>query len=349
MLKKKYTIADIASMAGVSKGTVDRVIHKRGKVSKKAHEKITRILKEIDYQPNLVARNLKKNKTYRLLVLIPDPEKDSYWAPCVEGINTASREFQAFGVMIEVFFFDPSSTRSFTSRSKEVLRNKPDGVVFVPLFYQEALTFTEYCEKNNITLATFNSSVNSNSARSFIGQDLHKSGRVAGKLMHMLVPGKGHLAVVHMDEVYKNAIHMQEKEKGFRDYFDGADPGRTIVTHKIPEKNIRKIRKSVREFLELHPEVSGIFVTTSKAYLLAETFPKGKTGIRVVGYDLIEKNLECLDAGSVDFLIHQNPRQQAYLGVSYLSEYFAFDKKIPDNKLLPIDIITSENYMHYLE
>ncbi|MBC9795049.1 LacI family DNA-binding transcriptional regulator [Sinomicrobium sp. FJxs] len=348
-MKKKYTIADIATMAGVSKGTVDRVIHKRGKVSKKAHEKITKILKEIDYQPNLVARNLKKNKTYRLLVLIPDPEKDPYWAPCLEGINTASQEFQAFGVMIETFLFDPSSTRSFNARSKEVLKNKPDGVVFVPLFYKESLTFTEYCKKNSITLATFNSSINSNNARSFIGQDLHKSGRVAGGLLHMLLPGKKHLAVVHMDEIYQNAIHMQEKEKGFRDYFDGLEQKHQIITHKIPEKDIRKIRKSVRGFLETYPEVSGVFVTTSKAYLLAEALPETDTRIRLVGYDLIEKNLECLDSGHIDFLIHQNPRQQAYLGVSYLSEYFAFDKKIPDNKLLPIDIITAENYTHYLE
>ncbi|RNL77833.1 LacI family DNA-binding transcriptional regulator [Sinomicrobium pectinilyticum] len=349
MLKKKYTIADIAFMAGVSKGTVDRVIHKRGKVSKKAHEKITKILKEIDYQPNLVARNLKKNKIYRLLVLIPDPEKDAYWAPCVEGIETAAGEFQAFGVMIETFLFDPSATKSFISKSKEVLKNKPDGVVFVPLFYKEALTFVESCKKNNVTLATFNSYLSADNTRSFIGQDLHRSGRVAGKLMHMLLGNKKQAAVVHMDEAYKNAIHMQEKEKGFRDYFEGLKQGYDIVTHKVPHKDIKNVRKSVKDFLKDNPGISGIFVTTSKAYLLAEALPQTGPAVSVVGYDLIDKNIECLRSGSIDFLIHQNPKQQAYLGVSYLSEYFAFDKKIPDNKLLPIDIITSENYMHYLE
>ena len=61
-LMKKYTIKDIATLAGVSKGTVDRVLHNRGKVSEEALDKVNKILKEIDFQPNPIARNLKNNK-----------------------------------------------------------------------------------------------------------------------------------------------------------------------------------------------------------------------------------------------------------------------------------------------
>ena len=43
-MKKNYTIKDIAELAGVSKGTVDRVIHKRGKVSSKALEQVNKVL-----------------------------------------------------------------------------------------------------------------------------------------------------------------------------------------------------------------------------------------------------------------------------------------------------------------
>ncbi|WP_161554588.1 LacI family DNA-binding transcriptional regulator [Sinomicrobium soli] len=349
MSKKKYTIADIAAMAGISKGTVDRVIHKRGKVSKKAHEKITRILKEIDYQPNLVARNLKKNKTYTLYVLLPDPAKDPYWAPCLEGITAASDEFQAFGVMIDTAFFDPSSIKSFNSKCRQVLKNKPDGVVFVPLFYQEALAFAGDCERNDITLATFNSYLQEGQASSFIGQDLHQSGRIAGKLLHQLLGGDRKMAVIHVDEAFQNAIHMQEKEKGFRDYYGGLNDGSEVVTHTLPHKDIRNAGKSMQHFFKAHPDVSGLFVTTSKGYLLEGALPGTHAHIPVVGYDLITQNIDALKSGTLDFLIHQNPRQQAYLGVSYLSEYFAFDKQIPDRKLLPIDIINSENYIHYLQ
>ena len=77
-MNKKHTIKDIAKLAGVSKGTVDRVLHKRGKVSPASLEKVNEVLKVIDYEPNLIARNLKNNKVYRISILLPDPEIDPY-------------------------------------------------------------------------------------------------------------------------------------------------------------------------------------------------------------------------------------------------------------------------------
>lgn len=53
-----------------------------------------------------------------------------------------------------------------------------------------------------------------------------------------------------------------------------------------------------------------------------------------------------LKAGTIDFLINQHPKQQTYLGLKLLVEYFLFDKDIPTQLLLPIDIINSENIAH---
>ena len=51
-------IVDIAKMAGVSVGTVDRVIHNRGRVSEENRKKVQAILEMVNYQPNLMARSL---------------------------------------------------------------------------------------------------------------------------------------------------------------------------------------------------------------------------------------------------------------------------------------------------
>jgi len=72
---KNIRIKDIATLAGVSTGTVDRVLHKRGRVSKAAEEKVRKILDEIDYKPNPIARSLGSNKKYKIIALIPDPAK----------------------------------------------------------------------------------------------------------------------------------------------------------------------------------------------------------------------------------------------------------------------------------
>ena len=52
-LPDKIRIKDIARLANVSTGTVDRVLHNRGEVSAKSREKVEKVLKEINYQPNI--------------------------------------------------------------------------------------------------------------------------------------------------------------------------------------------------------------------------------------------------------------------------------------------------------
>ena len=69
MENKNYTIKDIARMAGVSAGTVDRVLHNRGDVSAASREKVQKVLDEIDYHPNMFAIGLAAKKRYRFCVL----------------------------------------------------------------------------------------------------------------------------------------------------------------------------------------------------------------------------------------------------------------------------------------
>ncbi|EJW92983.1 protein containing Bacterial regulatory protein, LacI domain protein, partial [gut metagenome] len=64
-MSKNYRIKDIALLAGVSTGTVDRILHNRGKVSEESRRKIEDVLKKINYQPNLIARSLALKKSYR--------------------------------------------------------------------------------------------------------------------------------------------------------------------------------------------------------------------------------------------------------------------------------------------
>lgn len=344
-MNKKCTIKDIAQLAGVSKGTVDRVLHKRGKVSPKALEKVNEVLSEIDYKPNLIARNLKSNKTQHICVVVPDPNIDPYWLPCIKGINNAINEFKAYNLLIETFYFNPESTKSFLSINKTILDLSPDAVLLAPLFHKETLNVLKEYNASDIIVNIFNNQVQSPFIKSFVGQNLFRSGRVAAKLLDFFL-NNGQIAIIHIDETYKNAIHMQEKERGFRNYFNEKENlDYKITTLSLKNPNI-EINLSI--FLNENPNLSGIFITTSKAYQIAKIIKDFKQSkIRIIGYDLIDKNVAFLNDGTIDFLIHQNPKRQTYLGITSIIEYFLFDKEIPNTILLPIDIINSENADFY--
>ena len=342
---KKYTIKDIAQLAGVSKGTIDRVIHNRGNVAKDVEDKVKQLLKDIDYQPNLIARNLKNNKIFRIGALLPDPEKDPYWDVCMDGINTALSEFNAFDVRMQNFLFDPTDTTDFLNKNDEMLLTSPDVILMVPLFYKEAKNVLEHYQSLDIRVCTFNNQITSSTA-TFIGQNLYQSGRVAAKLLHS-ISTPGDMAIVHIDEQYKNAVHMQEKEKGFRSYFEdiGDYPGK-ILKCKLKHG---ETGDKLSAFLTKNPNLKGLFVTNSKAYHAAKVLQtEHKDHINLVGYDLLTRNINYLKNGVIDFLIHQNPRQQAYLGMKFLIEHLVYEKPIPEQFLLPIDIINSENVTPFL-
>ena len=101
------TIKEIAKLANVSPGTVDRVIHNRKGVSEKTAQRIREILKEHDFKVNRIAQSLAMKKKYTIAVLLPDHnEENQFWKTPLEGIQKAKEEVMSFGVDVKTFSFD---------------------------------------------------------------------------------------------------------------------------------------------------------------------------------------------------------------------------------------------------
>ena len=131
MQKQRYTIRDIAKMANVSRGTVDRVIHERGVVSDEARKKVKEVLEKINYEPNLIARSLKAHKNNVIAVIIPDYSEDNYWRQCVYGIRKAEKEFRQFGISLQ--YFEYGNTRdAYETQFKDAIAAQPDAALMYP-------------------------------------------------------------------------------------------------------------------------------------------------------------------------------------------------------------------------
>jgi LacI family transcriptional regulator len=351
MNAKSIRIKDIAQLAGVSVGTVDRVLHNRGRVSEEALKKVLTVLDQIDYKPNLIARTLGANKTYRIATLMPNPDQDPYWASSKSGISQAEAEWLRYGVSLEPHFFNLYDKNSFREVAEIVSASKPDGILVAPIFYHETLPFFEQFKANNIPYILFNTNIPEAKPLSFIGQNLYQSGRVGAELMHLAQYGEtGILTVLHINEDLGNSVHLAEKERGFREYFDTKkDAGLEIITLNLYNPSEPIFEKQLSELLT-NPKLKGIFVSTSKGtYLIASFLEKHtKTHIKLVGYDMLKENIRYMKKGVVDFLINQNPKRQALLGINHLVGYLVLKKDAPPQELLPLEIISKENLDSYL-
>ena len=69
----------------------------------------------------------------------------------------------------------------------------------------------------------------------------------------------------------------------------------------------------------------------------------------LVGYDLLQKNVEYLKSGEVNYLIGQRPGLQGYCGVKALCNHIVFKKPVTAVKYMPIDVLMKENIDFYFE
>ena len=75
------TLKDVAEKAGVSASTVSRVINDSSRISEETKSKVRKIMAEIGYHPNVNARNLVKQRSHNLGLVIPYSTEEAFADP----------------------------------------------------------------------------------------------------------------------------------------------------------------------------------------------------------------------------------------------------------------------------
>jgi LacI family transcriptional regulator len=234
-------------------------------------------------------------------------------------------------------------------KAGEAVAAKPDGVLTAPIFYDEALPVFLLMKSNNIPYVLFNTNIPEVSPLSFIGQNLFHSGKVAAELMYLGQHAGGNLALLHLDEDIHNSVHLLEKERGFREFFQSKNKLCFKITGYSLNPADDCFEATLLQIIR-DRDLKGIFVSTSKGTSKVASYleKEGKREIMLIGYDLLEQNLKYLRSGTIDFLINQNPKRQASIGISHLVNHLMFKKKAPGMDLFPLEVITQQNLESYL-
>ena len=96
------TIKQIAELANVSRGTVDKVLNNRPGVKDETKQKILQIAKELHYQPNFLGKALVQSKEPTKLGIILTPDYNPYIQAMLNGIRQAKEEFAPFNLNISI-------------------------------------------------------------------------------------------------------------------------------------------------------------------------------------------------------------------------------------------------------
>lgn len=350
-LHRRVTIKDIAAMAQVSIGTVDRVLHKRGEVNQDTHDRVMAYVKELGYTPNLLAKSLALKKNFSIAALLPDAGENSpYWRKPLEGIEKATHELMDYNTVIQVYHFDPGQETSFSHRMDEILKNKPDGIIMAPNFHELAMQLMPSCKALHIPVILIDNNLEDGSELAYFGQDALQSGVAAARLMHYGLPARSEVLIVNLARNKAITRHMLRRETGFRNFFERISRQRqlTIRTISIDLSDENEPTATLGKIMEKTTHLAGIFVTNSRVHKVAQYLKdSGKGKLMLIGYDLIEANMTYLENGIIDFLICQKPEDQGYKAVMAMFNYLLTGKKADRVNYSPIDIIMKENIDYY--
>lgn len=107
------TIKDVAKLSGVSVATISRVLNKSAVVSPETTEKVEAAIKELNYRPNFLGRNLRKRETNVILALVPSTEH-SYYSEIIHGMQNKAFEY-GYSVLV-------STTNSYLELEEKLLQ-----------------------------------------------------------------------------------------------------------------------------------------------------------------------------------------------------------------------------------
>ena len=346
----KIRIKDIAELSGVSVGTVDRILHNRPNVSKAAREKVEKVLKEINYQPNMYAAALAYNKSYNFTLLMPKHASEAYWEEIEEGAKKCVDVRRDFHIQADVKYYKRFDTKSFVKASEDILKENPNGVIIVPSDLEVTQQFTDQLHQREIPFILLDSYMPDLKPLSFFGQDSFQSGYFAAKMLMLIASKEKEIMLMKQMKNGKVASKQQDnREVGFRHYMHDHFPAVKILDLDLPlDEERSEYDNLLEDFFSEHPGVHHCITMCSKAHIVGEFLLKtNRRNVQIMGYDMVGKNAVCLRQGSISFLIAQHAFMQGYNCVDTLFKAIVLKQKVEPVNYMPIELLTKENVDFY--
>ena len=343
---KKPTIQTIADLAGVSRGTVDRVLNNRSYVKAEVRERVLQIVREIGYEsPREV--HLREQETslrpLRLGVLLPNWGFGHQFLDEVrKGISEARDELEDAKVEIIVKQCSTDLPEEAVNLLRELRDLEVDG--FSVCVFQDQSIEKELLamKEGGIPCVTFNTDLPGSGRILFVGEDIRKSGRLAAQMMSKCIrPGEQVLVALGNRKFEGHRMRML----GFRD---------RMKELGFPEENIlieetfndySTTLHVVSEAIRLHPDLRGIYMANLSVTACAEVVRAyGMTDkIHVICHDINDGIKHLMKTGRIDYTIPQDFVRQGREPLLWLTSYLR-KKKLPDSGVFAgLQILCCEN------
>jgi len=340
-------IPQIAELAGVSIGTVDRALHARKGVSETTRKRILQIAKRVRYTPNLAARMLSVGRAnVKIGVCIPR-ETHFFYDQLRDGILDESRRFESLGAEVLYRPIDKLGAGE-CERVKEMIQTGVNALIITPGDPHCIRPLIDEAEAKNIRVICAASDAPGSSRSSVVCVDPDLGGRLAAEMMSWAVAPGAKVAVV------TGMLHTEDhrkKTEGFLAMFPRYCDGGTVVEVVEGHEDNDETFQRCLDVLERCPDIAGLYVNIVTClpvcHALRARCLAGK--VRLIATDLFEEMVPFFEKQTIHASIYQRPYIQGQTAVRLIVEHALHGHPIPAAFYLNPAIVMRSNLYLFRE
>lgn len=256
-MTRRPTVADIATLSGLSVATVDRVLNARLPVRRETAERVFKAAQELGYHgTGLIRRRMEQSLPhYRLGFLLQRPDQ-LFYQDFAKALAQAAGQTAGFRVTANVAFLQSQTPGEIVERLKDMAR-QVDAVAMVAIDHPAVTGAVAEVEALGKPVFSLLSDFAPGVRRGYIGTNNRKVGRTAGWLIAKAAPAPGRVAVF----VGSHRFHGHEmREIGFRSYLREAAPDLVIIDTQVSLEDGALAHEATLDLMRRHPDLVAIYV-----------------------------------------------------------------------------------------
>ncbi len=322
------TIKEIADLAGVSRGTVDRVLNNRPGVNSQTAEKVREIAKNLNYRPNKAGIALAAQKKKYKIGVVLFSKDNPFFDEVSQGAEAKAIELEDYGITTitkRVDFDAGSQLEAIDALVEEGV----NGLMLAPF------NDTSIQEKINdlvdagIPVVTVNTDISGSKRMAYVGSDYYKGGAIVAGLLGLMSEGDIKLGVITGSN---HVLCHSERIRGLSETIASTYRNIHIVDIKENHDDENRSYSLTKDMLRQHPDLNAVFFVAAGVLGGCRAILESGRSLKVITFDDVPTTIEMLQAGVISATISQLPYKQGSKSLDILFEYLTSSSE-PDSEL----------------
>jgi LacI family transcriptional regulator len=344
---RRIGLRQIAKLASVSLGTVDRALNGRKGVNKTTRKRIFEIAEKAGYRPDPAARALSLGRVPILVGVCIPREIHYYFDELLRGILTEASRLERLGVQV---LYRPTARLGAgeVERVTELLNHEVQAILIAPGDLAKLTPVIDEAEKRNVRVVCVDSDAPASARSTVVSVNAEIAGKVAAELMSCFVIPHSQVAIV--TGMLATEDHGK-KTKGFSELYPQLSNGGRVVkvveAHEEEEEAFQKCFALLRRYRSL----AGLYVNTVNCLPVCRAIcAHGLSGkIALITTDLFAGMIPYFEKGTIRASVHGRPFVQGELAMRLVVDHIANHRPFPPFYYVSPHIVLKSNLYAFRE